>query len=454
MPIDFFRWEDSGALVHHCPHCQAPLASKRARLFCLGLHVEWCNKYHCQLFKAGNSAICRGCIHSDEQKAKRYREIAELVEKILPTSEQHPSYGGSPAVPKINHASIVSSGATKRERKEAKKVAKAAERAPVITAREIDRIGHILHPGESSNEQFERSLMRDKSIEDNVFYHAGTGNSRAMRHYIIQQQRSGKTELHISEAEMERIMLDLKVPTLAQASKSERGIVVKLREKITEDLIHVHGEEQRIMERKAGFWRWASRKAYNRLAANGRIWDWKNGDALALDTEPDADEMDQDAMSDEDETFDENISADVDNVDGRVDKDSDYRSLLSGSTATSHQASASSTSSSHSISASSISHTTLSNSDDEENDGWTVVGSKRPTKIQKLMTTPPKKSERAPLTLKLCANGGLGHLGAKGTPKTSTPRGWTQVQTASVGGGDEKYRGSFPPLSPGSLLLE
>ncbi|KAF2483122.1 hypothetical protein BDY17DRAFT_141707 [Neohortaea acidophila] len=33
------------------------------------------------------------------------------------------------------------------------------------------------------------------------------------------------------------------------------------------------------MMRKAGFWRWASRKAYNRLVENGRIWSAKGSEA-------------------------------------------------------------------------------------------------------------------------------------------------------------------------------
>ena len=30
-----------------------PLSNKRTQLKCLGQHVEWCNRYHPQLFKLG-----------------------------------------------------------------------------------------------------------------------------------------------------------------------------------------------------------------------------------------------------------------------------------------------------------------------------------------------------------------------------------------------------------------
>ena len=63
--------------------------------------------------------------------------------------------------------------------------------------------------------------------------------------------------------------------------KKERALVGRLHDKIVEDLKHDHGEARETMMRKAGFWRWASRKAYNRLAEDGRIWDWKSGEALA-----------------------------------------------------------------------------------------------------------------------------------------------------------------------------
>ena len=39
--------------VHHCPICQTPLTHSNARSRCLGEHVEWCGRYHTQLFRIG-----------------------------------------------------------------------------------------------------------------------------------------------------------------------------------------------------------------------------------------------------------------------------------------------------------------------------------------------------------------------------------------------------------------
>lgn len=175
--------------------------------------------------------------------------------------------------------------------------------------------------------------------------------------------------------------------------------------------------------RKAGFWRWANRKAYNRLIANGRIWDWKNGDALALVAEQDV-EQDAQAGAEGDEGDGPEPGAEPDGGDAQQDAavdqvaapvtpsdDSgndndvvtdDLMSVVSGASEASRSDRTSGTSISRDTSASSTTRTTASGTEENAEAGWNTVGTPKPT--------------GPPFTLKLSTNGGLDHL------KPNTPR--------------------------------
>ena len=151
------------------------------------------------LFFTGRSSECKGCKGSDDQRRTRYKQIAELVKEVRECGDEQPfSTPKSATFSKYDHALLEGSG-SKKDRKEKKRAAKAAERAPLITADDIERVAHILHPKEPVDEEFEKALLMDKSIENNIFYHPGTANSYEMRDRIIRQERSGRFKLKLSE---------------------------------------------------------------------------------------------------------------------------------------------------------------------------------------------------------------------------------------------------------------
>jgi hypothetical protein len=250
-------------------------------------------------------------------------------------------------------------------------------------------------------------LLMDKAIENNMYYHPATSNSREERHRFIRQERSSKSELKLSDSEMHDILTELKVPDLAQAkSKSERVIVTRLREKIVEDFVHDHHEAGEIMMRKAGFWRWANRRTYNRLAANGRIYDWKNGEALAPVGENEVDGEGYEAPAAADDLVadhDEEVIVDKEDTDKDDDANDDMSSVVSITSEASRFRPAYSSSASRDTSISSASRTTLLSNDESADDGWTTVGRARP---------------KAALTITLTPNGGLKHLRSIKTPRT------------------------------------
>jgi len=347
------------------------------------------------------------CRNGDEQHDQRHRNIAELIRKLRDLDiEENASALKTPTAARFN--SPFESSVSKKDRKEAKKAAKAAERPRVVTAKDLKQIGQILHPSDEDNTEdldFEKQLLEDDAIDRNRYYHRGTANTREMRHRIVRQERAGKIELHITEEETKRIMAELKVPRLDEAgSRSERAAIVAIHKAVEEDLIHCHNEDQQMMMRKAGFWRWASRKAYERLVANGRIWDWKNEE----DPIPDVDEQ----------VVEPAVAMNVPNPaaeDG--DEDSETAPSLVGSISTHNSKSgpASSAGASRNTSISSVSRLPRASLDSNMGDdgGWTSVG--------KLKST-PKIAAPANFKLKLKANNGLGHLTVKASPKTPTPR--------------------------------
>lgn len=382
-----------------------------------------------------------GCIGSDEQRYNRYKEIAELVKELRIIGKEHEreqtaSSPKTPTFPRFDHANIDGS-TSKKDRKEAKKLAKAADRVPCITAKDIERIGEILHPEEPTDEDFERTLLMDGSIVNNVYYHPQTSNSREERHRFITQERRRKSELELSDAEMHDILVKLRVPNLTHAkSKSERVLVAKLREKIAEDFVHDHHEAQDTMMRKAGFWRWANRRTYNRLAANGRIWDHKDGAALAPVIEQQEDgEEEQAAAGAEDVAIDDEevaVAVDGEHTD-KVDEASD--DLLSVASEASRFRPGYSSSASRDTSISSASRTTFSSNDESADDAWTTVGKAKPMKPT--------------FTLKLTTNGGLGHLRPKTTPRTHmTFAAAAAFSMMSIADDENEHRSDDEAVSP------
>jgi hypothetical protein len=347
------------------------------------------------------------------------------VKEVRECGEEKPfSTPKSATFSKYDHALLAGSASktSKKVRKEAKRVAKAAERAPLITADDIERVAHILHPKEAVDEEFEKALLMDKSIENNIFYHPGTANSYEMRDRIIRQERSGRSKLKLSEKELDHIIAEL-LPNWEQLkSKKERDLIARLRRMVEEDLTHDHGEEQQTMMRKASFWRWANREAYNRLAANGRIWDWKSGEALApvveqqadaADDEPEAEAIDADVPGNEasDKAAPDEKDEAVGEGGGGDRQATDL--LLRGLSLASEDSRtrpSSSSSASRNTSASSASRATGSSTDDST-DVYVTVGKRGKKTPLRLSTTP------TPI-LKFSSNGGLGHISTKSMPST------------------------------------
>ena len=472
MPKDFFRWEEGGALgwskllskslrkmltlvstsLLAMPHTfdqqenPASLPWRPHRVvqeIPLSAVQDWYiyspDIRLLLLTATGGSSACMGCKGSDEQRHNRYKEIAELVKELRTIeNEQSLSTPITPTSSRFDHA-VLDGSTSKKDRKEAKRQAKAADRDFAIRKRDIERIGEILHPEESGDDEFERALLMDKSIETNVPYHPGT-SSREERHLFISEERRGKAELKITDAEIDRIMTELKVHNVSHLKdKKERALIGQLREKIVKDLKHDHGEARETMMRKAGFWRWANRKAYNRLAANGRIWDHNNGEALAAVIEHEVEIPDPEAPAAAESVAVVVVTEAADNDKVRMNKedgvkDDDLLSVASLASEASRPRLTHSASTSRDTSISSVSRTTFSSSDESTDEGWTTVGRLRAPRVSNAFN------------LKLSAHGGLKHLESKTKP--STPKGSTRFELLSIVDGENEDASNEKPHIP------
>ena len=167
----------------------------------------------------------------------------------------------------------------------AKKAKKVLEMAKVISTADIDFVSTVLHPNDHEAEDIdiERQMVDDPDINLNRFFHKGTSNTTEMRRHFVKKRKSGvKEESHIDPEELDGLLQLLNVsPATVKSSADEKDIVADLRTKIEDDLFREQHERDLMMERKAGFWRWASKKAYKRLVQNGRIWSEKESDSAS-----------------------------------------------------------------------------------------------------------------------------------------------------------------------------
>lgn len=238
--------------------------------------MEWCGRYHTQLFRKGWSTQCLPCRHTEEEHEKRHRELAELLHELKQYGQvKEPSSAAAANGP--SHLATPTP-LSKKERKAAKKLQKLAVLPKVITAADIDFVAKVLHPHDhaSSEADEERRLLDDPDIKLNLYYHKGTNNTREARYRRMERLQDGSRVLVISSEEVEAVLAELKVPALAKAANAtEHQLIESIRKAVHNDLLNVAKEQEMVSMRKAGFWRWANKKAYNKLLENGRFWDQK-----------------------------------------------------------------------------------------------------------------------------------------------------------------------------------
>ena len=227
--------------------------------------------------KEGWSSECTPCKHTDAEHHKRHREIAELLHQLKELTTARSTETSKHAAFSAMTLASTPSPMSKKERKVARKAAKLAEMPKVVSTVAVNFVEQTLHPQDGARDEAEeeRRLLEDPEIKLNLYFHKGTSNTRETRRRLIVEARDDKHEPTVEEAELDVLMEALDVGT-SFTTTEEKRIVAAIRRAVRNDLIEVAREEESTMERKGGFWRWASTKAYKRLVQNGRIWGQKD----------------------------------------------------------------------------------------------------------------------------------------------------------------------------------
>ncbi|EME40668.1 hypothetical protein DOTSEDRAFT_55815 [Dothistroma septosporum NZE10] len=294
MTQDLFKWEDGGTLKHHCPICQTPLSHDKCRTTCLGTHVEWCHRYH-SLFRKNWSSRCAACKTTDEQHEKRHREVAEILARIKKLKQEEEAaameLSRSPAGPKTPRTPLTAKAlntvdgrsalpldtqkVSKKERKAAKKVAKALDRDKVVCTADIKFVATTLHPRGDKPEDVDDAemggLSEDLDIKMNLKFSNHTCNSKSARHDFIIKDRE---QLKMDDLETDRLFDAFDVDKHAEGKAAE--LVIELTEAIRNDFMHCNDELNIVARNRAGFWRWANKRVYRDLVENGKHWDDKH----------------------------------------------------------------------------------------------------------------------------------------------------------------------------------
>ncbi|KAI7372391.1 hypothetical protein KC336_g20659, partial [Hortaea werneckii] len=141
-----------------------------------------------------------------------------------------------------------------------------------VTAAEISFVAESLHPTCSANDgaEDEDSLVEDFDIKFNLYYHKGTTNTREARNRHLDNKQRKKSEPNIEESEIDTLIAALKIPSSSMDSKDQQNLVREIRDAIRDDLVRMSKEDEQTAIRKAGFWRWASKKTYDLHVANAK----------------------------------------------------------------------------------------------------------------------------------------------------------------------------------------
>jgi len=255
--------------------------------------------------------MCASCIGSDEAHHKKHLEICEQLRLVYEINNEDPLL--LPTVdgprdqredgndhddtrpPDTNDGSRSSCAdrlsVTKKQRKDAKKLTKAASRPKVIMHDEIEYIGSILHlPPRAIGIEGPDNIDEVEEMEKHLRYNANVYTTGIKRSVLTSFANIRDADLDF-EQEMDRILNHLKVTDLMKRNTKNRGLrgkslktfenlVVNLKLKIVEDLVIVKRDQMETRMRRAGYLRYANRTSFSVVEDRYTAKDWKTGERI------------------------------------------------------------------------------------------------------------------------------------------------------------------------------
>jgi len=193
---------------------------------------------------------------------ERHRGIAQLLEDMRKLDSDETL--STPLKQRYN--GVTPTKIKKSERKILKNAAKASARPKVITQEEIRRIGNIVHSKSAEDSDAKPALKDDTELQRDLTF---VPNIHGF------QERARKANAGATPDFAERaaeVIHELGVHIDKRNQPKERKTILdKLAQSIREDLRLVYLEEIETMKRKAGYWRFVSRRTYNKMVANQEV---------------------------------------------------------------------------------------------------------------------------------------------------------------------------------------
>ncbi|RDL30731.1 uncharacterized protein BP5553_10076 [Venustampulla echinocandica] len=322
-----YRWEGGQNLEHHCGVCAIPLNHSRAKMRCLGKHVEPCRKYHPTLHFVGRAHECFTCRVVDEMHHARHKEILQLTRKInhldklaSAISDDSARRTSTPSGTDSNSPPRV----TKRQRKKLGNGTKAdrlkVESFPMVDLDFISRAIHgavletksgwegahnadnvinaaengeqaeIMQDGDadSEDEDDEADAQTPKAPSPNPAK-LNTPRQRKAAKLRLQAKRNGSSRKYVAPTTRSKVdiydrvdplilqRLGVEVAPSAIKYRTRKELVDKLIAAIKEDLEVLRKEEEEKVVRERGFWTWAGKPAYELMAETREEIDWATG---------------------------------------------------------------------------------------------------------------------------------------------------------------------------------
>jgi len=252
---------------------------------------------------------CAYCLTIEEAHHKRHFDIAEKIRCVYESCGEVdwtiiPCFAherGRPREPgdhrAVNKDSDLSptlddTPTSRREKKNAKSLARAANRSRVITQDEILYVGDVLHPADGAcDSDSPRNPEEVDEIERHLRYHAHVYNTQADRRGLQKFVQFPDADVDF-DGTMERILETFRITELIKRNTRNRGLhgrdmkrfelfVEEFKRAVVEDIVLVKKDVLEIRMRRAGYMRYTNKTAVSRVEDRYIDKDWKTGERLA-----------------------------------------------------------------------------------------------------------------------------------------------------------------------------
>jgi hypothetical protein len=182
---------------------------------------------------------------------------------------------------------------SKRDRKDAKRFAKAATRSNIVTQQEIQHVDMVIH----ATEYIPRTSNDDPSNSDQIDQigqqpqHHGHVYHNHPTHKTPQASAQAPEVDYDLSSEIERIFRTFRITELVKRNEKNRGLqrkelkvfsalVENFRSRVLDDLVMVKQDELEARMRRAGYLRYTNKTAYNIVEQRYKNKDWKTGERI------------------------------------------------------------------------------------------------------------------------------------------------------------------------------